>query len=47
VRDGRDGITYLLEAKLNGIITPLSEEFEREILARAKDLEEAIRKIQG
>ena len=48
VGDGRDGITYLVEAKLNGIITPLCEEFEREILTRrnARDLEEAVHKVQ-
>ena len=48
-RTGRDGITYLIDAKRNGITTPLSEAYEREILRRAqtRNLDEALRKIQG
>jgi len=46
-RTGRDGITYLIEAKRNGIMTPLSDAYEQEILRRtqARNLEEALRKI--
>src|SRR5262245_17111196 len=32
VRPGRDGISYLIEAKRHGIVTPLSPNYEREIL---------------
>ena len=32
-RTGRDGITYLSDAKRNGIKTPLSDAFEQEILS--------------
>ena len=48
-RTGWDGITYLIDAKRNGITTPLSEAYEREILRRAqtRNLDEALRKIQG
>lgn len=40
---GRDGISYLIDAKRNGIVTPLMTEYEREILQRteANSLEEA------
>jgi len=40
---GRDGISYLIGAKRNGIKTPLMGEYEREILQRteAASLEEA------
>jgi hypothetical protein len=46
-RTGRDGITYLINAKRNGITTPLSEAYEQEILRRvqALDLNDALRKI--
>jgi hypothetical protein len=46
-RTGRDGITYLINATRNGIITALSKEYEQEILYRMKahDLSEALRKI--
>jgi hypothetical protein len=46
-RTGRDGITYLIEAKRNGIMTPLSDAYEQEILCRteARNLGEAFRKI--
>ncbi len=45
---GRDGITYLIDAKRNGITTPLSDTYEQEILRRtqARDLGEALRTIQ-
>jgi hypothetical protein len=48
-RTGRDGITYLINAKHNGITTPLSETYEQEILRRtqARNLDEALRKIVG
>jgi cation transport regulator ChaC len=46
---GRDGITYLIDAKRNGITTPLSAAYEQEILRRvqALDLNDALRKIRG
>lgn len=39
----KDGITYLLNAKRNGILTPMLPEYEREILRRTgtKNLEDA------
>lgn len=42
----RDGITYLIDAKRNGIATPLTESYEAEILRQSKcaSLEEAYRK---
>lgn len=45
---GRDGISYLIAAKGNGIKTPLMEEYEREILngVPANTLEEALRKLR-
>lgn len=48
-RTGRDGITYLIDAKRNGITTPLSAAYEQEILRRvqALDLSDAIRKIRA
>jgi hypothetical protein len=48
-RAGRDGISYLKNAKRNGIRTPLSDAYEHEILRRtnSRDLNEALRKIQG
>jgi hypothetical protein len=47
-RTGRDGITYLIDAKRNGIVTPLSVDYEQEILRRTQtsNLHEALRKIQ-
>lgn len=47
--NGRDGITYLIDAKRNGIATPLSDAYEREILRRmqARDLAEALQKIRA
>lgn len=46
-RDEKDGVRYLLKAKLNGIITELSDEYENQILAKTetKSLEEAIEKL--
>lgn len=48
-RTGRDGITYLMDAKRNGITTPLSDAYEQEILSRtdAHDLGEALRRIRS
>jgi hypothetical protein len=48
-RTGRDGITYLVDAKRNGITTPLSAAYEQEILRRvqALDLSDALRKIRA
>jgi hypothetical protein len=47
-RTGRDGITYLIDAKHNGITTPLSVDYEQEILRQTQtsNLHEALRKIQ-
>jgi hypothetical protein len=44
---GRDGITYLIDAKRNGIATALSDAYEQTILRqmRAHDLSEALHKI--
>jgi hypothetical protein len=46
--NGRDGITYLMNAKRNGIVTPLSESYEQEILRRTEthNLAGALRKIR-
>jgi len=43
----KDGVRYLLSAKRNGLITPLSGDYERQILAKTetKSLEEAIKKL--
>jgi hypothetical protein len=48
-RTGRDGITYLIDSKRNGITTPLSDAYEQEILRRvhALDLNDALRKVRG
>jgi hypothetical protein len=48
-RTGRDGITYLIDAKRNGLLTPLSEAYEQEILRRIEvvDLNQALRKIHA
>jgi hypothetical protein len=45
--NGQDGISYLMRAKENGIVTPLSGAYEEEIKRRlnATDLEEALRKV--
>lgn len=47
-RHGRDGISYLMDAKENGTITPLSEPYEQEILRRTgtHNLAAALRKIR-
>lgn len=41
---GMDGISYLMDAKTNGIVTALSEAYEREVLSRtgATSLSEAL-----
>ncbi len=36
VKRGRDGITYLINAKRNQIKTPLSDKYEEELLRKAK-----------
>ena len=43
-----DGITYLMDAKQNGIVTPLSEPYEQEILRRteADNLADALHTIR-
>ena len=45
----RDGITYLIDAKRNGIVTPLSAAYEKELLQRTEsvDWHEALRKLRG
>jgi cation transport regulator ChaC len=45
----RDGISYLIRAKANGIQTPLSDGYEQEIIRRLKasDLEDALRKVRS
>jgi hypothetical protein len=46
---GRDGITYLIDAKRNGIVTPLSAAYEKEILRRMEtaDLNKASLKLRA
>ena len=46
--DGRDGISYLIDARKYGIATPLSPGYEREILRMlgVNDLHEALAKAQ-
>ncbi len=46
VKDGMDGITYLINAKKAGIMTPLTPDYEKEILrlTHASSLEEALAK---
>jgi hypothetical protein len=46
---GRDGITYLIDAKRNGIMTPLSSAYPKEILRRTEtaDLHEALVKLRS
>ena len=48
-KKGRDGITYLIHVKKNGIETPLMPEYEREILriTGAETLEQAHEKLTG
>jgi hypothetical protein len=45
---GRDGITYLLALKKAGVITPMTEEYERQIIKRTatSSLEQALIKCQ-
>lgn len=47
--DGRDGISYLLNAKRNGIKTPLSEAYEAEIKRQldVPNLEQALEKARA
>jgi hypothetical protein len=47
LKDGRDGITYLIAAKRNGIATPLSPAYEQEVLRATGTgrLEDALRTI--
>jgi hypothetical protein len=49
VPDGRDGISYLMAAKKAGVKTPLSADYEREILRMTgtASLEEALAKVRG
>ena len=49
VPEGMDGISYLMAAKKAGIKTPLSADYEKEILriTRASNLEEALKKVRG
>jgi cation transport regulator ChaC len=46
---GRDGISYLIDAIANAIVTPLSQPYEREILRRTetRNLADALRKIRS
>lgn len=46
---GEDGVSYLIAAKRNGIITPLSSEYERQILHRVgtATLEDALYKVRA
>jgi hypothetical protein len=48
-RTGRDGISYLIDAKRNGVATPLSPAYEAEILRRigTANLCDALRKIRA
>src|SRR5262249_875250 len=47
--DGRDGINYLIEAKRNGVVTPLSRPYEQEILRRtdASDLAHSLNRVRA
>jgi hypothetical protein len=46
--EGRDGISYLIAAKRNGIVTPLSAVYEETILrrTRASSLNEALKGLR-
>lgn len=48
LKNGRDGISYLLNAKNNGIVTPLSPAYEAAVLQqlRARSLDEALTKTR-
>jgi hypothetical protein len=47
-RGDRDGISYLIMMKQSGIVTPLSEPYEQEILRRTQtdNLADALREIR-
>jgi len=49
VPTGRDGISYLIAAKKNSIVTPLTAEYEKEILRRAgvRTLEDAVMSLRA
>jgi hypothetical protein len=49
VKDGLDGITYLIDARRNGIRTALSDEYEAEILREmeVRSLEQALIALRG
>lgn len=49
IDDGRDGISYLLNAMTSGINTPLTSEYIAEVVAKvgAADLSDAIAKVRG
>jgi hypothetical protein len=49
VPDGMDGISYLMSAEKAGIITPLTGDYEKEILriADASSLGQALEKVRG
>jgi hypothetical protein len=49
VKEGMDGISYLIAAKKAGIKTPLSADYEREILRLSStgSLEQALAKLRG
>ena len=48
-KSGKDGINYLLSLKRQGVVTPLMEEYEKEILTQTEtnSLEEAINIFKG
>jgi hypothetical protein len=48
VPDGMDGISYLMNAKKAGIVTPLTADYENEILQQtgASSLEAALAKLR-
>jgi hypothetical protein len=49
VSEGNDGISYLMNAKKAGIVTPLSPDYEKEILklTGTASLEQALAKTRG
>lgn len=49
IKDGRDGVSYLIAAKRSGIKTILSDAYEQEILRRvgAESLEGALARLRG
>ena len=46
---GRDGISYLMAAKQNGIVTPMTSDYEDQIKSKTgtQSLEEAVAKLIG